>query len=147
MLHNIYPTMKHLFQWKIKDTDKCSHCNLTETLTHAVFECDIAKDAFKKVGSICTELYLDGQGNVDKLNLNIDAVLFGVCNVTHVPTLTLGLTWEQRGNIDKFIILTKQKLILQREEKHIIEIDALKRLFSDYINMQNYNNKKYRKNL
>ena len=140
MLHNIYPTMKHLFKWKIKETDKCDHCGEIETLKHAVFECSIAKDAFKKLGLIVTEMYLGGQD--DSANLNMVNILFGICCGNNFNNL---FTFNQRKSIDKFIILTKQRLILQRENKIFLEYDVIKGMIQDYINIENYNKKKYTK--
>ena len=126
--------MKHLFVWKIKDTDKCSFCNEIETLSHAVVHCTIAKNAFKKVGIICTELYIGGAQNEDKLKLDEESILFGIsCSVN----TNIRLTRDQKANIDKFIILTKQKLILQRENKCYLEYEQIKQMIDEYINIQN----------
>jgi len=49
ILHNIYPTMKHLHTWKIKDTPKCCLCGVEETLKHAIFDCQIATNCWNKL--------------------------------------------------------------------------------------------------
>ena len=140
MLHNIYPTMDHLFKWKIKETNMCSTCHEVETLKHAVYECQVAKDAFKKVGKVCSKMYLNGNGDEDLLKLNMCNILFGISCDTDPKS---GLSYFQKVSIDCFIIMTKQLLILQREDKRIIELNTLESMFSNYKNIKKYNAKKY----
>ena len=52
LLHNIYPTMSHLYKWKIKTTKLCSLCNTEETIKHAIYECPIAVSSLQIFESI-----------------------------------------------------------------------------------------------
>ena len=142
MLHNIYPTMKHLHRWKLKDTDKCSHCNEIESLNHAVVECNIAKDAFKKVGIICSEMFLGCKQQEDDINLCQNSILFGLSATNNIDRR---LNRSHIQNIDKFIIIIKQRLILQREDKSFLEFDTIKNCLNEYLKLQIYNNIKYRR--
>lgn len=37
--HNILPSDKNLYRWKLQDTEKCNHCNMINEQTHFLFNC------------------------------------------------------------------------------------------------------------
>ncbi len=121
ILHNIYPTMKHLYTWKIKLTPLCAVCNEEETLRHAIFDCRVARKARKSL-----ETYLESKINV-RLVLTYENVLFGLTatKTNYVVEKNLQIF------IDKVLICLKQKLILQREEKYYIEEEEIKNLVKE----------------
>jgi hypothetical protein len=80
ILHNIYPTMKHLNRWKIKESDKCAYCDVTETLSHAIYFCPVAKKAIE-----CLEVYLLSNCGYN-VRFSYENLLLGVMN-TNVNVL------------------------------------------------------------
>jgi hypothetical protein len=46
--------MKHLHKWGLKDTPNCN-CGEIETIAHAVYECEKAKDTISNFKEILTE--------------------------------------------------------------------------------------------
>jgi len=136
ILHNIYPTMQHLYKWGIKQTQNCSTCEETETLEHAIFMCPVAKDAIKKL-----EDFMSSRLN-STVNLSFNDVLLGtMANRTGHTDLNV----EQKAVIDIGLVLLKQALILQRENKMIIEYRQLCNIIVDYAKREVYNKKVYRK--
>jgi hypothetical protein len=132
-LHNIYPTMKLLHKWGIKESDKCANCDVVETIKHAIFECPIAIDAINKLENFLTL----------KIGKNVkfafNDVLLGVVSDA----------WQfsksERIMLDYCLIMLKQKLILQRENKSIMSQDFIEKLCKDRARMEIYNVKKYKK--
>jgi len=130
MLHNIYPTMHHLFKWKIKETENCSLCNCKETLRHVTFDCPIASN----VRTILQDI-LKYKFNVSQdITLNYENMLFGVsCTESEVR-----LNSKQKGVIDQLLVLVKQKLILQREDKVEVTYAEIISLFDERRNISKY---------
>ena len=56
ILHNIYPTMKHLHTWKIKESPNCTNCQCPETIEHAIWECNIASETVHNLSSVYTQI-------------------------------------------------------------------------------------------
>jgi exonuclease III len=137
LLHNIYPTMKHLHKWKIKQSDKCRNCNVTETLAHAIYECNIAKDAISKISEVIKNRY----NVLTDLNLTFENMLLGISSTVSNSELT----FKNKAGIDTILILLKQKLILQREEKRILDEGEIEKIVDDRIALELYNMKKYNK--
>ena len=52
ILHNIYPTGILLQKFKIKDTDLCSFCNVTDTVEHFFFQCKAVSTVWKEIEKI-----------------------------------------------------------------------------------------------
>ena len=88
-------------------------------------------------------MYLSCTHNEDNINLCQNSILFGYSSINNANVM---LNRVHKQNIDKFIILIKQRLILQREDKSFLEYDSIKNCIYEYIKIQNYNNIKYRKN-
>jgi len=133
ILHNIYPTMKHLFTWKIKDNPNCTYCNVQENLKHAIFECPIARDCLNKLKEMI---------GIQNVNISYKDILlgFGACN-NH----NFGMPRTKLYAIDMILILVKQRLILQREEKRFISVNELRNLIINWMNVEKYNAKKVNK--
>jgi len=115
LLHNVYPTQMHLCRWKIKENDLCAVCNVTETLKHAIYECNLAKESIKNFEFIINRT----------LNVNI--------KLTYADVL-LGISTTKTNNvllkadqllIDELLIIIKRAIILQRENKRILSINEL----------------------
>jgi hypothetical protein len=56
ILHNAYPTMKHLFHWRIKNSPNCTSCNMPETTMHALWECNIANQTIQNLQSTLSNI-------------------------------------------------------------------------------------------
>jgi len=128
ILHNIYPTMKHLFTWKIKDSPNCTLCNVPETLKHAIFECPVASNVWEHFKTLL---------NLD-LPITYDNILLGFST-----TNSLNLNRNKTYAIDTLLILLKQRLILQRENKIHINVDQIFSVISDRLRLEKYNSVKY----
>ncbi len=136
ILHNIYPTMKHLHRWKLANSDKCINCQTTETLKHAIWECDIAQNAIHIFTNTLKETFRD----ITELSLSYENVLLGLgCTSTN---LTQSMNKKLIMTIDACLILLKQKLILQRDNKIFLSHDEIKNLVQDRVNLEKYNKKK-----
>jgi hypothetical protein len=133
IMHNIYPTLKHLFKWKLHPSGMCAHCGSFETLKHAIFECPIALDAIKKLEYLINKRY-----NVP-LNFTYENILLGTCStITNYYLDTM-----HRKAIDTLLILLKQKLILQREHKTKLETKDIENMIMSRINIELYGAKSF----
>ncbi len=130
MLHNIYPTMQHLYKWKIKDSENCSLCKCKETLKHATFDCTVARNAVLTLNEVIKARY----GLQSEVNLSYENMLFGLTSTIN----NVGLRFKQKVAIDHVIILLKQRLILQRENKLPINVDEINRIFEERKNIDKY---------
>jgi hypothetical protein len=113
--------MYHLHKWKIKSNPNCTHCNETETLSHAIFECEIAqltRDNFVNMIRTVTNINLD---------LRIEDVMCGIQNEL-----------KEKWSIDCLLILIKRNLILQRENKRILNEDEIKKMIIGQIKNEKY---------
>jgi len=127
LLHNIYPTMKHLHTWKIKETPNCAHCNITETTKHAIFECPIAIDCWNKLNIILN----------DKINeLSLLEIIEGT--VSHANINLVELNNAEKYGLDTILILLKQKLILQREQKEFLTNIEILNVIKSWIKIEKY---------
>ncbi len=110
-------------------------CNIPETVKHVTFDCPVASDALRKFTG-----FLKNKLNV-KFSLTYNEVLLGMNSnqdTNRVPV-------RKRNVIDVCLILLKQKLILQRENKHYLSEDAVSKLICDRAKIETYNRKSYRK--
>jgi len=130
MHHNIYPTMQHLFKWKIKDSEDCSLCKCKETLKHATYDCPVAMNAVITL----TEVIKTRYGLQSEVNLSYENILFGLSSTA----TNVGLRVKQKIAIDHVIILLKQRLILQRENKLPIDANEIVGIFEERKNMDKY---------
>ena len=111
ILHNIYPTMKHLFLWKIKENENCSLCGIPEDLRHAIFDCPVAAKVWTDVWNLVEP------GKKQGLNgLKYEDILLGISASGGIQSMTL----KEKQGFDTLLIHLKRKLILQRENKCII---------------------------
>jgi len=117
ILHNIYPTMKHLHTWKIKDTPNCANCQIPETIAHAVWECPVAQQTINNL----TIVY--NATNNTHLTLDKKSVIYGIRNKAAVNTI---------------LTVIKRTLILQREEKQILSCEEIKRLIKQQCDIELY---------
>ncbi len=138
MLHNIYPTMKHLKKWRIKESENCGFCGEIETFKHAVFDCQIAKSSLKHIEEEINIRYLNSNRNI---RLSLEDITFGVSSTRTL----LSLTKEQAIAIDMILILFKQRLILQRENKFELLREDIVSLFEERYRIEKYNSKVYKK--
>ncbi len=138
MLHNIYPTMAHLKRWKIKDSENCTNCDEKETFQHAIFDCPIAKGAFEHFEN---EILFRYDNNFLRVKLTLEDIIVGLKSTGSLRHLTK----EQVTSIDTVLILLKQKLILQRENKQILTRRDITMLFEERKRLDKYNNLKYKK--
>jgi len=135
MLHNIYPTMAHLKKWKIKDNENCGSCDVKETLIHAIYDCAVARVAINHLENEIRNRYL-----LDRVNLTLTSadMIFGISSTKSIDILKK----EQLRAIDIVIIELKQKLILQRENKHELTREDVKNLFVERYRLGCYTSKK-----
>jgi hypothetical protein len=123
ILHDAYPTMKHLYTWRIKDNPNCTYCNTPETTEHAIWTCPVAQSGVRTLKNI--------------LNINeISKVDFIAGTVNNHALNTI-------------FTLVKRKLILQRENKQfltrseIIEIVSQEMLIEKYVAKKNNKESKF----
>ncbi len=113
LLHNIYPTMEHLYKWKIKETNLCSTCEEIEDLKHAIFSCPCAQATWNNLKNVVKENF--------KINLH----------TMNYETILLGYSSQKLNKvnyaqaIDTIMIMIKRSLILQRENKYILSPDRI----------------------
>ena len=106
MLMGISITKKLLFRWQKEDDNQCTHCGSIETVSHVIYDCDIAQETFENLATLY-KLY----GNDITLTKT---------NIILVNTTDKALA--------VIIILIKDRLLKQRNEKRVItmtEIDHL----------------------
>jgi len=120
--------MKHLFTWKIKESPNCAMCLTSESLKHAIFECPVAVNAWNHFKNI--------------LNIEIDFQYKDVLLGTST-TKSLNLNQAKLHSIDTLLILVKQRLILQRENKRNHERQEIISLITDRISLEKFNSRKY----
>ena len=102
-LLNIYPTKNLLNKWGIADSNACPHCNIKETVTHVIADCEIAQQTFKNLENL-----YNSYGN--NLTLSKDKIV--LCNIQDKALATV-------------IILVKSFLLKQKEHKHALNINEL----------------------
>jgi hypothetical protein len=124
ILHNAYPTMSHLHKWKIKNTPNCHHCNEVETTEHALWTCPIAQSTIHNLKRLLQV------PNTNLTNISKEDFIFGK---------------KSSHAINCIFAIVKRKLILQREEKLVLSLDALKRLIVDEIKIELAIHKKQKK--
>ncbi len=129
ILHNIYPTMKHLFKWQLKPSAHCGFCNVTETLKHALWDCPAASDTIARL-----ELMI-----IRHSGRNIKFTYQDLITGTSSSELAINFNMSEKFLIDKILIIIKKTLILQRENKHSLSYEALERLIRDHFTLYSIN--------
>ncbi len=117
ILHNIYPTMKHLHTWKIKNSPNCTNCQIPETISHAVWECPIAQQSISNLTTIYNAI------NNTHLTLDKKTVIYGIRNKAAFNTI---------------LTIIKRNLILQREEKQVLSCKVIKQLIKQQCDLELY---------
>ncbi len=125
LLHNIYPTMKHLFTWKIKQTPNCGACGEIETIEHATYRCEMAKNTFVKVAEV--------------LNINLPTYETVVLGSSSTGQYELTLSKKESYGLDNVLIGIKQKLILQRENKVELSQDEVRNTIKLMVKIEKFN--------
>ena len=119
ILHNAYPTMKHLFHWRIKASPNCTQCNIPETTIHAIWDCTIARQTIENLQRV--------------LNINLT-------NRRSVQITKEIFLYGIRSNpaISMIFTLIKRSLILQREGKIIITEENINKIILQEFNVEKY---------
>jgi len=119
ILHNAYPTMKHLFHWKIKASPNCTICNIPETTIHAIWECNIARQTIENLQRALNTVLINRNQHV----ITKEKFLYGIKSQ---PVTSMIFT------------LIKRSLILQREEKNIITEEIINKTILQEFNIEKY---------
>jgi hypothetical protein len=119
ILHNAYPTMKHLFLWRIKASPNCTQCNIPETTIHAIWDCNIARQTIENLQRV--------------LNANLT-------NRRSIQITKEGFIYGLRSHpaISMIFTLIKRCLILQREEKNTITEENINKIILQEFNVEKY---------
>ncbi len=125
LLHNIYPTMKHLFTWKIKQTPDCGACGAIESIEHAVYRCEIASKTFRNLAQVlCVDMP------------SYETVLLGASSTRQYVNR---LNKLENFSLDYILIAIKQRLILQRENKIELSQEDIKGILRSVSQLEKYN--------
>ena len=119
ILHNAYPTMKHLFHWRIKASPNCTSCNIPETTVHAIWECNIASQTIENLQRTLNAVMI----NRSHCLITKEKFLYGV---------------KSKPVISMIFTLIKRSLILQREEKIIITEETINKIISQEYKVEKY---------
>ncbi len=130
-MHQATVTNVKLFKWKIKDTDKCTFCNVqSETILHLFWECQTARHIWNST----VQWYREKTGQI--VHLDSKKVIFCKPNsnalhcLNTIVLITLQYIYASRclGNIPNFGHLKSKILDAQNIEKYIaIKNDKLKK--------------------
>ena len=80
ILMNIYPTAILLFKMKIRRSELCEHCGLTDTLEHFFFQCSLLEKLWRNVHTIIN-VFLGR-----RIVLTWDMALLGIVTLNNVST-------------------------------------------------------------
>ncbi len=117
ILHNAYPTMNHLFHYRIKNSPNCQMCHCVETIEHALWTCPVAIDTINKVQNI-----LRRHANIN-LTISKEEFLFGTADNMAISTI---------------FTLLKRKIILQREDKRILTDNEIIQCIREEISVEKF---------
>jgi hypothetical protein len=119
ILHNIYPSNALLYKWRLKETDKCEHCNEKDDLKHSIFECTIAKESLENfVISINDKL------KIRLNNISYQKLLFG--NSTYER-----LNIEEYQLVDTLLVIIKHRLLTQRDCKYVLNVRCISKIIDE----------------
>jgi len=119
ILHNAYPTMKHLFHWRIKASPNCTQCNIPETTIHAIWDCNIARQTIENLQRVLNTVLINRRQD----QITKERFLYGLKSS---PAISMIFTLIKRG------------LILQREEKSIITEETINKIILQEFNVEKY---------
>jgi len=121
MLHNIYPTAKHLHKWGLVESPLCAHCNEPETLIHVIHDCDIAQQSITNIKALIKEL------TGEDISINKTDMLLGVNDVFSLSNV-----------LNCILVLIKRRLVLQRENKIPLTENDIKNLIQTQFAKEKY---------
>ena len=119
ILHNAYPTMKHLYHWRIKNSPNCASCDLPETTIHALWECNIATQTIQNMHRTLTNIAIGNR----QVQISKENFLYGIKSQ---PVTSMIFT------------LIKRSLILQREDKNVITVEKIYEMILREYNVEKY---------
>jgi len=119
ILHNAYPTMKHLFHWRIKASPNCTFCNIPESTIHAIWECNIAKQTIENLQRVLNTTLI----NSSQCQITKERFLYGI---------------KSQPAISMIFTLIKRSLILQREDEIIITEETINKIILQEVNVEKY---------
>ena len=120
LLHRILVTNKMLNEWKLKDSNSCTFCNLEpETLYHMLWGCNKVQDLWKKL--------------FDWLN-----EITGIIIPFHIKEVLLGILDEHLMVYNTIFIIAKQFIYSNRCHNRSLYIDSLKRNIKYYYKVEKY---------
>jgi hypothetical protein len=119
ILHNAYPTMKHLFLWRIKASPNCTQCNIPETTIHAIWDCNIARQTIENLQRVLNA----NLTNRRSIQITKEGFLYGI---------------RSHPAISMIFTLIKRSLILQREEKNTITEENINKIILQEFNVEKY---------
>jgi hypothetical protein len=117
ILHNAYPTMSHLYNWRIKTSPNCTLCQVQESIEHAIWTCPVAQHAVNTLIDLIHNL------THRRINISKNEFIFGIPNM---------------HSLNVIFVLLKRTLILQREDKHFLNIDNIKKLITDEMRVEKF---------
>ena len=116
LLHNILPTNKKLYKYKLKDTNTCDVCNTNpESIDHLLWECGTCKTIFLQFHE-----WWQKQTDTAYNDINLDTVLFG-----YFPLVKSNLSFLY----NHLILITKYYIF--NNKKHYISFNNLKLVFKE----------------
>ncbi len=119
ILHNAYPTMKHLFHWRIKNSPNCTTCNTPETTIHAIWECNIASQT------------------IQNLQTTLNTILTNRRD-TQITKENFFYGYKNQPVMNMIFAALKRSLILQREDKNVITVDRIEDIITKEYNVEKY---------
>jgi len=121
ILHNIYPTAVHLHKWCLRASPDCGHCQQVETIKHAIYDCEIARETLMNFKHIMLE------------NIGIDI------SITQQEMITGTKRYPGINNIiNCILLLIKRALILQRETKRILTETDLNGIIKNQLRKEHF---------
>ena len=125
ILHNIYPTIRNLYKWRIKDTDQCQTCSVTDNLKHCIFDCFYAKQCFDNLTIVLQRYY-----GIRLSSLSYENILLGTRSSQTILEPNL------KASIDTILILLKRKLILSGTDKQILTEAVIEGIIQSQIKLE-----------
>ena len=126
MLHNVYPTVRNLFKWRLKDSDNCSLCQEIDNLKHTIYDCSCAAISLSNFYNVLSNLY-----SIQIQYLSYENVLLGTnCTLSSIAG-------DVTKAIDTILILIKRKLILTSSEKYVLTDMEIEKMIKSQIKLEN----------
>ena len=115
ILHDVWPTRRKLYQWKLRMNDEC-FCSAVDTITHTLYDCNETKDFLRIVLT-----YIDNTQNILQ-RLEFKFIIFGVENYA-INMILLLMKWyvvtqrvqEKRLNFNSFKVHLYTRIIAEKQ--------------------------------